>query len=144
MNNHIAIATSLNIETMSIIVSALLVWFSALIQNFSNAFRHGPEYVMSDRARAAPTDGFFGRATRTLSNNMESALMYVPPMIIVIVNGMQSNVSAVTAATYIGARWVFVVSYWLNIPVLRSAAWFVGMACCAIIATVAVVGLVSP
>ena len=144
MNNHIANVTSLNIEAISIIVSALLVWLSALVQNFSNAFRHGPGYVMSDRSRAAPTDGFFGRATRTLSNNMESVLMYVPPMIIVIATGLHSNVTALTAATYIGARSVFVLSYWLNIPGVRSVAWFVGMTCCAIIATVAVIGLVSP
>jgi len=144
MNLQIANAPSFNIEAISIIVSALLVWLAALVQNFSNALRHGSGYVMSDRSRSVPTDGFFGRATRTLSNNMESVLMYVPPMIIVITNGLHNNVTAMTAATYIGARSVFVLSYWLNIPGVRSVAWFVGMTCCAIIATVAAVGLISP
>lgn len=89
-------------------------------------------------------DGFFGHATRTLANNMESALMYVPPMTIVIATGQHNGITAITAATYIGTRSVFVLSYWLNIPgPLRSISWLAGMICCAIFSAFAVIGLVS-
>jgi uncharacterized MAPEG superfamily protein len=140
----VAHAANFEIEAASIIAAALLVWLSAIVQNVSNAFRRGPAYVMSNRSIAPPMDGFFGRATRTLANNMESALMYVPPMIIVIATGQHNETVAITAATYIGTRSVFVLCYWLNIRgPLRSISWLAGMICCAIIFAFAIIGLVS-
>jgi uncharacterized MAPEG superfamily protein len=47
--------------------------------------------------------------------------------------------SQLSAETYIGARVVFALSYWFNIPVVRSLAWFVGMICCGAVAVMAVV-----
>lgn len=57
---------------------------------------------MSDRSVAPDTEGFFGRATRTLSNNIESALMYVPPMLLLIALERTSLATEVIAAVYIG------------------------------------------
>jgi len=74
-------------EIISIGFAALLVWASALVQHLSNTVLRGSGYVLSDRSDAPEMSGFFGRATRTLSNNMESALMYIPPTLLVIVLG---------------------------------------------------------
>jgi uncharacterized MAPEG superfamily protein len=134
-------AANVNVEILSVVVTGLLVWISALVQNVANARQRGANYVMSDRAIAPSTDGFFGRATRTLSNNVESALMYIPAMLIIIIAGQHSPTTVVVAATYIAARSVFVFSYWFNISGLRSMAWFVGMVCCAMSASVAIGGL---
>ena len=71
---------AISIETVSVIVAAVLVWLSALIQHLSNVSERGSQYVLSDRSVPPPLQGFFGRATRTLANNIESALMWVPPM----------------------------------------------------------------
>jgi hypothetical protein len=72
-------AHTTSIEAVSVIVAAVLVWLSALVQHLSNVSERGPQYVMSDRSVSPPSQGFFGRATRTLANNIESALMWVPP-----------------------------------------------------------------
>lgn len=118
-------------EIASVVFAAFLVWASALVQHLSNAINRGASYVMSDRSVAPDMTGFFGRATRTLSNNLESALMYIPPALLVISLGKEGAISHYSAYVYILVRSIFSVSYWLKIPAIRSVAWLVGMICCA-------------
>jgi uncharacterized MAPEG superfamily protein len=128
-----------SMEAVSVIVAAVLVWLSAVVQQLSNVSERGPQYVMSDRSVAAPLRGFFGRATRTVANNIESALMWVPPMVVILILNRTTWLSQLFAAAYICARIIFAFSYWLNIPVVRSLAWFAGMICCAGVTVLAVV-----
>jgi uncharacterized MAPEG superfamily protein len=128
-----------SIEAISVVFAAVLVWLSALVQHLSNVSQRGPQYVMSDRSVSPPLQGFFGRATRTLANNIESALMWAPPMLVILMLHRTTWISQLSAVTYICARVVFALSYWLKIPVVRSLAWFVGMICCGAVAILAVV-----
>src|SRR5260221_6115160 len=93
------------------------------------------------RSVSPPLQGFFGRATRTLANNIESALMWVPPVVVILMLHRTSWISQLSAEAYIGARVVFVLSYWFKIPVIRSLAWLVGMVCCGAVAVLAVVSI---
>jgi uncharacterized MAPEG superfamily protein len=119
------------LEALSVLFAGFLVWLSALIQHFSNILERGARYVMSDRSVAPAVQGFFGRATRTLSNNIESALMYAPAVLVLILLERTNALTALAAMAYIGARGVFLIAYWLNVPVIRSVAWLAGMVCCA-------------
>ena len=121
------VAHMTSIEAVSVIVAAALVWLSALVQHASNVLERGPQYVVSDRSVPPPLQGFFGRATRTLANNIESALHRT------------TWLSHLLAATYICARIIFALSYWLKIAVVRSLAWFAGMICCAAVTVLALV-----
>jgi uncharacterized MAPEG superfamily protein len=127
-----------SIEAISVVFAAVLVWLSALVQNGSNASERGAKYVMSDRSVSPPLQGFFGRATRTLANNIESALMWVPPVVVLLMLHRATWISQLSAEAYIGARVVFTLSYWLKIPVIRSLAWLVGMVCCGAVGVLAV------
>jgi uncharacterized MAPEG superfamily protein len=128
-----------SIEAISVVFAALLVWLSALVQHFSNVSQRGAQYVMSDRSVSPAMEGFFGRATRTLANNIESALMWAPPVIVLLLLHRTSWASQLSAETYIAVRAVFALSYWFKIPVVRSLAWFVGMICCGAVAVLAIV-----
>ena len=130
-----------SIEAISVVFAAVLVWLSALVQNVSNASERGAKYVMSDRSVSPPLQGFFGRATRTLANNIESALMWVPPVVVILMLHRTTRITQLSAEAYIGARVVFALSYWLKIPVVRSLAWLVGMVCCGAVAVLAVVSI---
>lgn len=121
----------LGIEAASVLFAGFLVWLSALIQHFTNVLERGAQYVTSDRSVAPAMQGLFGRATRTLSNNIESALMYAPTVLVLIALERTNATTALAATTYIGARGVFSIAYWMNIPVIRSVAWLAGMICCA-------------
>jgi len=131
-------ADTTSMEAVSVIVAAVLVWLSALVQHMTNVKERGPQYVMSDRSVLPPMQGFFGRATRTLANNIESALMWVPPVVVILILHRTTWLSHLFAATYICARIIFALSYWLKIAVVRSLAWFAGMICCAAVTLLAV------
>jgi uncharacterized MAPEG superfamily protein len=91
-------------EAISVVFAAVLVWLSALVQNVSNTSERRSKYVRSDRSVPAPQQGFFGRATRTLANNIESALMWVPPVVVILMLHRTSWISQLCAEAYIGAR----------------------------------------
>jgi uncharacterized MAPEG superfamily protein len=131
------------VESLSVLLAASLVWVSAIVQHLTNTIKRGPRYVMSDRSVAPDMTGFFGRASRTLSNNIESALMYVPPVLILIMLGRTSATTHSVAAIYIGARCAFSLAYWLRLSPLRSLAWLAGLICCAIALFCAVFALTS-
>ncbi|MBX9759354.1 MAG: MAPEG family protein [Beijerinckiaceae bacterium] len=130
---------TVSIEAFSVVFAALLVWLSALVQHFSNISQRGAQYVVSDRSASPAMEGFFGRATRTLANNIESALMWAPPVIVLLLLHRTSWASQLSAGTYIAARAVFALSYWFKIPVIRSLAWLVGMICCGTVVVLAIV-----
>lgn len=131
------------IELTSVLIAAFAVWASALVQHFGNLAKRGAGYVMSDRSAAPEMAGFFGRATRTLSNNIESALMFIPAVLIVIGAGGVGVLSHYAASIYILARLVFSFSYWLGIQVVRSLAWLTGMICCAVMYYLAVMAIIA-
>lgn len=130
---------SISIEAISVVFAGFLVWLSAFVQHFGNVSQRGAKYAVSDRSVSAPQEGFFGRATRTLGNNIESALMWVPSVVVILFLHHNSWASQLSAVTYIGARTVFAFSYWFKIPVVRSLAWFVGMICCGAVAVIALI-----
>ena len=106
----------MGIEALSVVFAAVLVWLSALVQNLSNASERGHKYVMSDRSVSPPLQGFFGRATRTLANSIESALMWVPPVVVILMLHRTNWISQLSAEAYIGVGVVFALSYWLKNP----------------------------
>lgn len=128
-----------SIEMISVIFAALLVWLSALVQHFSNVSRRGREYVISDRSVPPEMQGFYGRATRTLANNIKSALMWVPPLVIILMLHRMTKASELSAEIYVVAQVVFTLSYWFKIQGVRSLAWLVGMICCGAVVVLAVV-----
>lgn len=131
------------IETASVLVASSLVWVSAIVQHLTNTIKRGTRYVMSDRSVAPDMEGFFGRATRTLSNNIESGLMYVPPMLLLIALGHTNLATEVIAAVYIAARCAFAIAYWFKLSSVRSVFWLTGIVCCAGSVLYAVLAIVS-
>lgn len=129
------------LEAISVVFAGLMVWLSAMVQHFSNVSARGTQYAVSDRLASPSLEGFFGRATRTLANNIELVLMWVPPVQVILLLHRTSWASQLSAVTYVGGRTVFALSYWFKIPVARSLAWFVGMICCAVVAGKAAVSV---
>ena len=120
-----------SIEAISVVFAAVLVGLSALVQSVSKP-------SASDRSVSPPLQDFYGRATRTLGNNMESALMWVPTVVVILVLHRTTWISQLSAGAYIAARVVYALSYWLKIPGVRTLAWLVGMVCCGAVAVLAV------
>jgi uncharacterized MAPEG superfamily protein len=114
-------------ELTSAVVASALVLVAVLVQHFTNIALRGVSYVLSSRSEPAVTDGFSGRAARTLQNNLESCAMYAPVALVIVVLHKQSVFSYWAALAYIIARVVFDLCYWLKVEGVRSAAWFTGI-----------------
>lgn len=125
-------------EMAAVAAAGGLVWASVLAQHLANVAARGSKYVVSDRSVPPTMEGFYGRATRTLSNNVESAAMLAPPALLLIALGFSNAATHLSALIYVAARVIFTLTYWLKVPVLRSLAWLTGMICCAIITYFAV------
>ena len=125
-------------ELMSVVFSSGLVFLAVLVQHFNKMSRKGVGYVLSSRSEPLGADGFTGRATRTLQNNLESCAMYAPVALAIVVLHKQSTLSFYAALIYMLARVVFVFCYWFNVSGLRSTAWLVGMISAGIMMVVAV------
>lgn len=125
-------------ELMSVVFSSALVFLAVLVQHFNNMSRKGVGYVLSSRSEPPGADGFTGRATRTLQNNLESCAMYAPVALAIVVLHKQSTLSFYAALIYMLARVVFALCYWFNVSGLRSTAWLVGMINAGIMMAIAV------
>lgn len=141
MTPQALLPAAIPVEATSLIIAAALVWLSALVQHLTNVRLRGTSYVLSDRSASPPMDGFFGRASRTLANNVEAAVMWAPPVTVILVLHRTSSLSGLLAATFISARTIFALSYWFKIPVVRSLAWFTGMICCAGVTVLALIAI---
>ena len=114
---------------LSIIYAAALVWVSAVAQHIQNLKVQGAGWVTSDRSQPVADDGFIGRSARTLRNNVESALMYVPVALVAAVLHHGSGISLWVPAIYMTVRTTFTLFYWLKLNQLRSLSWLIGMIC---------------
>lgn len=117
---------------IAILTASALVFISAAIQHFKTVAARGLRFVMSDRSTPLTNEGFAGRATRTLQNNLESAAMFVPPALLLLVLGTDSQIVPLAAGVYSLARIGFTLAYWAGLNPLRSLFWTLGMAAIAI------------
>lgn len=114
-------------ELIALLGIGALTFVAAAMQHLYTVRSKGVRFVMTDRSQPLPDDGFAGRSTRALRNTVESAAMYVPAVVVVIVVAGQSFLTAVGAGVYLAARVGFLLTYWAGINRLRSAFWAAGM-----------------
>ena len=114
---------------LSIAFCGALIWLSAVVQHVANLSAQGTKWVTGDRATAPNESGFAGRAARMLRNNIESAAMYVPVALGVVLLHLSSPIIAWAVVVYMAVRTSFTLAYWLRINQLRSLSWLIGMIC---------------
>lgn len=120
---------------------AALTFLSVIVQHLGTVWSKGPKFVLTDRAQPLPDSGFSGRSKRALQNTVESGAMMVPFALIVTLTEAGTALTGVATATYLMARAVFLVSYWLGANFLRSTAWVFGMVATAVMGVTALAAL---
>lgn len=68
------------------------------------------------------------RAYRAHMNAFESLALFAPAVIAVQVSGANSHLTSLAAAVHFRARAAYAPFYYFSVPVLRTAAWFTGLA----------------
>jgi uncharacterized MAPEG superfamily protein len=128
---------------LSIVYAGALVWISAIAQHVNNLTVHGAKWVASDRTQPIVDDGFTGRSTRALRNNLESAAMYVPVALVAFFLHPASAIVTWVPPIYMVVRTTFTLGYWLKINPLRSLSWLIGMICILVLSGSLASGLLS-
>lgn len=72
-------------------------------------------------------DAWAHRAYRAHMNAFESLALFAPLAIAVQVTGTSNEVTQIAAATYFWARLIYAPMYYFNVPIFRTAIWFVGL-----------------
>ena len=111
---------SLGMLALSIVYASALVWISAIAQHVNNLTVRSARWVASDRSQPIADDGFTGRSTRALRNNLESAAMYVPVALVALFLHPTSAIVSWVPAIYMVFRTTFTLGYWLKINPVRS------------------------
>lgn len=127
----------------AILVASALVFLSAAIQHLNTIFGKGLEFVISDRSAPLAREGFAGRAARTLQNNLESAAMFIPPALLLVMSSSEAGVVHAAAGIYAVARIGFTLAYWSGLNPLRTLFWAIGMASIAITTASAVLAVIG-
>ncbi|MDV4169643.1 MAPEG family protein [Rhodovulum sp. FJ3] len=106
------------------------------------ALSHGICWGTGRRTVAPVLSDLDRRFDRTVTNNTESMIAFVPVSVAALTLGAETALALVAAKGFIAARIAFAGLYLLNIPYVRTLVWFIGNLCIAAIAyeTVAVVG----
>lgn len=103
------------------------------------AFAHGILWGTGRRADPAKLTDLDRRFERTIANNVESMIVFVPVFLGAFMLGTLQPVALLAAQTYVAARLVFSALYLFNVPYVRTMVWFLSVACIAIIAGSALV-----
>jgi uncharacterized MAPEG superfamily protein len=106
---------------------AALTFLAVAVQHLGTVLSKGPKFVLTDRAQPLSDSGFAGRSKRALQNTVESGAMMAPFALIVSVTEAGTALTGLATVTYLIARTVFLLSYWLGAGFLRSSAWVFGM-----------------
>ena len=115
-------------ELIGILGIGALTFVAAAGQHLYTVRSKGVGFVMTDRAQPLSSDGFAGRSSRALRNTVESAMMYLPAAVLIVVLMGQTALTAIAAGIYLASRVIFLIAHWGALNQLRSVSWAAGMA----------------
>lgn len=119
--------------SIALLTAGALVFVSAAVQHLNTVGSKGLDFVLADRSTPLSREGFAGRATRTVQNNLESAGMVLPAAAVLLVTGTSSAVISGAALIYAAVRVGYTLTYWTGFNKLRSFFWGIGMAMIAVL-----------
>ena len=88
---------------------------------------HGIKWGLGPRDEPRDPSVMQGRLKRIVANHLEGMAMFAPLVLIAHVIGVSTPITVAGALIFVFARAAFAVIYIMGVPVLRSAAWGVGL-----------------
>jgi len=112
-----------------------LLLLMTLIQGTRNVLVLGLNTAAGNQHDIAPWSGFNDRLNRAIRNQIEGLAIFTPLVLAVVIAGLNNDTTASGAQYFVGARVVHAVVFTLGVPWLRTAAWAVGVAGIAMVAS---------
>lgn len=117
----------MTIELTMLAAVAMLTFGLALFQGALVPINQGFGWGLGSRDEPRDITALQGRAGRTLANQIEGIAVFAPLILVAHLAGVSTVLTIWGAAIYFGARISFAVLYLAGVPVMRSAAWGVGV-----------------
>ncbi len=120
--------TSLNIELVMLLWSAILYIVQIAVAAIANDVRNGIAWGLGNRDNVPLSTGWVGRSERAYRNMAESLLPFACLIVIIQASGTGGEWSALGASVFFFSRLAYAALYLAGVTVLRSLAYFGGMA----------------
>ena len=124
-------------ELTVLVLGALLLLVHVFVAVRYKTRQYGTNWNVGARDEdLPPLNPVAGRLERASQNFRETFPVAIVAFLGVIVAGKQSDLTAIAAWTWLGARVIYLPLYWAGIPVVRTAIW--GLSMLALLGAIAV------
>ena len=120
----------------ALLLSVILCFVQMLIAATGANTQVGLPTLAGNREDLPDMVGWAGRARRAHLNMIENLVLFAPLVLIAAVAGKANATTAMGAMIFFWARLAYAVIYLIDIPWLRTLAWFVSVIGMAMIAWV--------
>ncbi|MEA5623324.1 MAPEG family protein [Nostoc sp. UHCC 0251] len=110
----------------SIAAAAVLIYVPFLLVAYARA-RIGYEMLSTPRAMFDKLPPYAQRATWAHQNTFEAFMVFAAAALMAYVTGVNSSTGQVAAIAFVVARLLYSIFYILNIPLLRSLMFAIGI-----------------
>ena len=117
----------MSVERWSIAGLSLMLFAVTLMQGALVPLTQGFRWGLGSRDEPIETTALQGRFARTVQNQIEAMLIYIPLMALVLVLERESGTTAIAAWLMIGARLAFIACYLGGVFGLRSFAYGISL-----------------
>ncbi|MCL6752241.1 MAPEG family protein [Nostoc sp. CCCryo 231-06] len=110
----------------SIAGAAVLIYLPFLVVAYARV-RIGKEMFSTPRAMVDKLPPYAQRATWAHQNTFEAFMVFAAAALMAYVTGVNSSIAQVAAIAFVVARFLYSIFYILNIPLLRSLMFAIGI-----------------
>lgn len=130
----------MNTELTALVCAVLIQVLAIAIAGAQMNRELGARYNAGPRDVAAHFSTRLGRLRRAVSNGFEGLAMFAPVVLVVVIAGKTSSLTATAAWIYVAARLLYIPAYALGLAPWRSLIWLIGLTATLILAGVALFG----
>jgi len=120
-------------ETTILAAYGLLVLLTILLQVLGSLQTLSMGYLMSARDEPREVGRMTARMNRALTNSITAMALFAPAILLLVVQDKTTSTTLLVAQLFLVARIIYLPSYALGVPAIRTLAWLVGFAATAVL-----------
>lgn len=119
---------SLRLTIVLMVVAVLLPFICAITAKMTGGF--GLKDNATPREFLASTQGVSARLHAAQLNSFEGLAIFLAAVLVALYAFVPIDIINQMAAVYVSSRLLFIFSYALNLPMIRSVSWAIGLVSC--------------
>ena len=115
-------------ETTILALYGLLVLLTILLQVLGSLQSLSMGYLLSSRDKPRGVGKMTARISRALDNSVVAMALFAPAILLVVHLGRTSSTTLLLAQLFLVARIIYLITYALGVPAIRTLSWLCGFA----------------